>query len=124
MRGCRESGCRVSGGQSEHFVDELILTPHIRSTHPSNLSLAQPVDRLITQNRSSRRLEFSESLLGVNSSFDGAMVLLRDVVQVLYERWRAAAPGAGFTKATVQAYRTALETAGLAASPLRRSTSA
>jgi hypothetical protein len=34
-------------------------------------------------NRSSRGLELSESPLGVHSSFDGAMVLLDDVVQVL-----------------------------------------
>lgn len=30
----------VSSGQAEHFVDELILTPHISPAHPSNLPLA------------------------------------------------------------------------------------
>jgi hypothetical protein len=34
-----------SGGQFEYFVDELILTPHVSSAHPSNLSLPQHVDR-------------------------------------------------------------------------------
>jgi len=42
------------------------------------------VDRFITLNRSSRRLELAESLLGVHSSLDGAVVLLDDVVQVLH----------------------------------------
>ena len=41
---------RISSGQSEHPVDELILTPHIGSAHPSNLPLAQHVDRFITLN--------------------------------------------------------------------------
>jgi hypothetical protein len=91
MRGCSESGCRVAGEQSDHSVDELILTPHIRSAHPSNLPLAQPVDRFITQNRSSR-LELSESLLGIHSSFNSAVVLLDDVVQVLYGPVTAATP--------------------------------
>jgi hypothetical protein len=63
-------------------VDALILTPNIGPAHPSNLSLPHHVDHFITLNRSSRGLEFSESLLGVHSSFDGAMVLLDDVVQV------------------------------------------
>ena len=74
----------VSGGQFEQLVDELILTPNIRPVHPSNLSLPHHVDRFITLNRSSRRLELSESLLGVHSSFDRSMVLLDDVVQVLH----------------------------------------
>jgi hypothetical protein len=51
------AGYRVSGGQSEHFVDEMILTPYISPAHPSNLPLAQNLDRFITLNRSSRRLE-------------------------------------------------------------------
>jgi hypothetical protein len=33
-------------------------------------------------NRSSRSLEFAESLLGLHSPFDRAMVLLDDVVQL------------------------------------------
>ena len=42
------------------------------------------VHRFITLNGSLRRLEFSESLLGVYSPFDSAVVLLDDVVQVLH----------------------------------------
>src|SRR2546429_4340805 len=72
-----------SGGQFEQLVDELILTPNIRPAHPSNLSLPHRVDHFITLNRSSRRLELPESLLRVHSSFDGAVVLYDDVVQVL-----------------------------------------
>ena len=56
---------RISGGQLEHLVEELILTPNIGPAHPSNLPLPHHVDHFITLNRSSRGLEFSESLLGV-----------------------------------------------------------
>ena len=73
-----------SGGEFEQLVDELILTTNISPAHPSNLSLTQHVDRFITLNRSPRCLELSESLFGIHSSFDGAVVLLDDVVQVLY----------------------------------------
>src|SRR5260370_10158831 len=79
-----EDGRRGSGGKFEQLVDELILTPNISPAHPANLSLPHHVDRFITLNRSSRRLELSESLLGVPSSFDRSMVLLDDVVQVLH----------------------------------------
>jgi hypothetical protein len=87
---------RISPGQSEHFVDELILTPHISSAYPSNLPLAQHVDRFISLNRSSRRMELSESLLGIQSSFDGAVVLLDDVVQVPHWSMPAAAAESPF----------------------------
>jgi len=68
------------GGQFKHFVDELILTPNISAAHPSNLSLAQHVDCFVTLNRSSRSPKFSESLLGIHSSFYGS----DDVVQILH----------------------------------------
>ena len=51
-----------SSGQFEELVDELNLTPNIRSAHPPNLPLPQHVDGLITLIRSLRRLEFSEPL--------------------------------------------------------------
>jgi hypothetical protein len=61
-----------------------MLTPNIGPAHPSNLSLPHHGDCFRTLNRSSRGLELSESLLDVHSSFDGTMVLLDDVVQVLH----------------------------------------
>src|ERR1700694_4230783 len=73
-----------SGGQFEELVDELNLTPNIRFAHPPNLPLPQHVHRLIPLNRSLRRLEFSEPLLGVYATFDRAVILLQDIVQVLY----------------------------------------
>ena len=75
---------RISGGQLEHVVEELILTPNIGPAHPSNLFLPHHMDRFLTLNRSSRGLELSESLLGVHSPLDGAMVLLDNVVPVLH----------------------------------------
>src|ERR1700692_4909882 len=73
-----------SGGQFEELVDELNLTPNIRSAHPPNLPLPHHVHRLITLNGSLRRLEFSEPLLGVHTPFDRAVILLEDIVQVLH----------------------------------------
>jgi hypothetical protein len=65
-------------------VDELNLTPNITSAHPPNLPLPQHVHGFVTLNRSMRRLEFSEPLLGVNSAFDRTVILLQDIVQVLH----------------------------------------
>jgi hypothetical protein len=65
-------------------VDELILTPNIIPAHPSSLPLPYHVHRPVPLNRSPRRLELSESLLGIHSPFDGALVLLDDVIQVLH----------------------------------------
>jgi hypothetical protein len=42
------------------------------------------VDCFIALNRSPSRLEFSEALLGVHSTFDGSMILFENVVQVLH----------------------------------------
>ena len=79
-----EGGWPVSGSQVEHPIDELILTPNIIPDYPSSLSLPYHVHRLVPLNRSPRRLQLSESLLGIHSSFDGAVVLLDDVIQVLH----------------------------------------
>jgi len=70
----------ISGYYFEELLDELNLTWNVSSTHPPNLSLPDHVHRLISLNRSPRRLEFSESLLGVHTPFDGSMVLLQNVV--------------------------------------------
>ncbi len=71
--------CQIGKG-----VDELNLPKKIPSCHPSNLPLADHVDCFVALNRSPSRLEFSEALLGVNSTFDGSMVLFENVVQVLH----------------------------------------
>jgi hypothetical protein len=71
-----------SGGQFEECVDKLNLTPNISSSHPPNLSLPHHVYPFITLNRSLRRLEFSEVLLGVDTPFDRAVISLQDIAQV------------------------------------------
>ena len=73
----------ISGSHFEQLVDELDLSPNIRTAHPPRLSLPNHVHRLITLNRSVRGLELSESLLGVHTAFDRSMVLFQDVIQVL-----------------------------------------
>src|ERR1039457_4738288 len=72
------------GCQIEKAVDELNLSKKIISCHPSNLPLPDHVDCFIALNRSPSRLEFSEALLGVHSTFDGSMILFQNVVQVLH----------------------------------------
>src|ERR1017187_7976381 len=79
------SVCRAFlGCQIEKVVDELNLTTKIISCHPSNLPLPDHVDCFIALNRSSSRLEFSEALRSVHSTFDGSMILFENVVQVLH----------------------------------------
>jgi len=80
MRGLRR--------QFEELVDELNVTPNISSAHPPNLPLPHHVHRFITLNRSLRRLELSEPLLGVHPAFDRSVVLLKNVVQVLHRSCR------------------------------------
>src|SRR5664280_3067575 len=72
------------GCQIEKAVDELNLTKKIISCHPSNLPLPDHLDCFVALNRSPSRLEFSEALLGVNSTFDGSMILFQNVVQILH----------------------------------------
>jgi hypothetical protein len=77
--------CRAFlGCQIEKAVDELNLTKKIISCYPSNLPLPDHVDCFIALNRSPSRLEFSEALFGVHSTFDGSMILFENVVQVLH----------------------------------------
>ena len=73
-----------SGCQIEEMVDELDLSRQIISCHPSNLPLPDHVDCFVALNGSPGRLEFSESLFGVHSTFDGSMILFEDVIQVLH----------------------------------------
>src|ERR1035437_5256434 len=79
------SVCRAFlGCQIEKAVDELNLPKRIISCHPSNLSLPDHVDCFVALNRTPSRLEFSKTLLGVHSTFDGSMILFENVVQVLH----------------------------------------
>src|SRR3984957_11661384 len=70
--------------QIEKPVDELNLAKQVVSCHPSNLPLPDHMNRFVTLYRSPGRLEFSEALLGVHSTFDGSMILFENVVQVLH----------------------------------------
>jgi lysophospholipase L1-like esterase len=76
-----------SGCQLEKAVDELNLSNKIISRYPSNqsnLPLPDHLHRFVALNRSPSRLEFSETLLGIHTTFDGAMILFENVVQVLH----------------------------------------
>ena len=73
----------VSCSHLEQLVDELNLSPDIRTAHPPRLPLPDHVHGLVSLDRSPRRVEFMRALLGLHSSFDRSMILLQDVVQVL-----------------------------------------
>jgi magnesium-transporting ATPase (P-type) len=73
-----------SGCQIEEVVDELNLPKQIISCHPSNLPLPDHVDCFVALNGSLGRLESSEALFGVHSTFDGSMILSEDIIQVLH----------------------------------------
>src|ERR1019366_203887 len=79
------SVCRAFlGFQIEKAVDELNLTKKIISCYPSSLPLPDHVDCFVALNGSPSRLEFSEALLGIHSTFDGSMILFENVIQVLH----------------------------------------
>src|SRR5713226_5999356 len=73
----------ISGTQIEQLVDELILFANIIAADPARLPFPNHMDRLLSLNRSPRRLKFAKPLLRFHPSFDRSMVLLQDVVQVL-----------------------------------------
>ena len=72
------------GCQVEEAVDELNLPNKIISCHASNLPLPKHVDCFVALNRSPSRMEFSETPLGVQATFNGSMILFENVVQVLH----------------------------------------
>ena len=72
----------VSCSHPEQLVDELNLSPNIRTAHPLRLPLPDHVYCLVSLDRSPRRVKFTKALLGLHSSFDRSMILLQDVVQV------------------------------------------
>jgi len=83
--------CRAFlGCQIEKTVDELNLSKKIISCHPSSLPLPDQVDCFVALNRSPSRLEFSEALFGIHSTFDGSMILFENVIQVLHRSVSAA----------------------------------
>ena len=73
----------VSCSHPEQRVDALNLLPNIRTAHPPRLPLPDHVNCLISLDRSPCRVKFTKALLGLHASFDRAMILLQDVVQVL-----------------------------------------
>ena len=73
----------VSCRHLEQVVDELNLSPHIRTAHPPRLPLPDHVHGLVALDRSPRRLKLTKPLLGFHASFDRSVILLQDVVQVL-----------------------------------------
>ena len=73
----------VSCRHFEQRVDELNLSPNIRTAHPPRLPLPDHVHGLVALDRSPRRVEFTKALLGLHASFDRSMILLHDVVHVL-----------------------------------------
>jgi hypothetical protein len=86
-----ELGGEVSGRQIEQSVDELILLTNISAADPTRLPLADPVQRLVSRNRSLSCAELPKALLGLHTSFDRPMILLQDVVQKLHRSMAAAA---------------------------------
>jgi hypothetical protein len=66
------------------MVDELDLSRQIVSWHPSNLPPSGSGGLLRSLYGPPGRLEFSESLFGVDSTFVGSMILFEDVIQVLH----------------------------------------
>ena len=73
----------VSCNHPEQLVDELNLSPTIRTAHPPRLPLPDHVHGLVALDRSPRRVECTKALLRCHASFDRSMILLHDVVHVL-----------------------------------------
>ena len=73
----------VSCNHPEQLVDELNLSPTIRTAHPPRLPLPDHVHGLVALDRSPRRVECTKALLRCHASFDRSMIRLHDVVRVL-----------------------------------------
>ena len=73
----------VSCNHPEQLVDELNLSPTIRTAHPPRLPLPDHVHGLGSLDRSPRRVECTKALLRRHASFDRSMIRLSDVVHVL-----------------------------------------
>src|SRR5690349_21498719 len=86
-----ELGGEGSGRQIEQLVDELILLANIMVAHPPRLPFSEHVHRLIAFDRPPRCPELAKVLLSLDASFDRAMILLQEVVQILDRSMAAAA---------------------------------
>src|SRR5438309_5708548 len=73
----------LSGGHLEELFDQPDLRSNVIAPDTPNLSFPDHIHRLISLDRSTGCVEFSETLLGVDPAFDEAMILLDDIVQVL-----------------------------------------
>ena len=73
----------VSCNHPEQLVDELNLSPTIRTAHPPRLPLPDHVHGLVAWDRPPRRVECTKALLRCHASFDRSMIRLHDVVHVL-----------------------------------------
>ena len=81
----RLSGAReLFSTQSEGRIDEQDQPNHLPFSQPPHLAFPDHVHRLITLNRSARRPELSDPLLGVHAAFGRSVLLFQDVVQVLH----------------------------------------
>ena len=78
----------VSCSHLEQLVDELNLSPNIRIASPPRLPLPDHVHGLVSLDRSPRRLKLAKPLLGLYSSFDRSMILLRMLFKYWTGRWR------------------------------------
>src|SRR5262249_49424285 len=87
---------KVSGRQIEQPVDEMILFTNIIAADPPRLPLPDHVHRFVSFNRSPGCLDLTKVLLGLHSSFDGSMILLQDIVQILDRSMSTAAPEDSF----------------------------
>ena len=74
----------------------MILLANIMVADPPRLPLPDHVHSLVSRNRSPCCSELAKALLGLHPSFDRAMVLLQDVVQILDRPMAAAAAQRSF----------------------------
>jgi hypothetical protein len=80
----------------EQLIDEVILFANVIVADPPRLPRTDHVHRLVSRDRPAGGLELAKALLGFHSSFDRAMILLQDVVQVLNRSMSAAAAQGSF----------------------------
>jgi len=72
--------CAFLGCQVKKAVDKLNLSKKIIFCQASNLPLPDHVNCFVALNRSPSRLEFSEALLGIHSTFDSSMILFENLL--------------------------------------------